>query len=120
MKKLLLILLCLPFLFSSCQKCQECIPSEEYQEIEVIIAYEDVFIGYYNNETHSWIAEEDLSLYPNANAIYENQPIYGTETLAIPRSEVCRDNFNSKSDFENYINHMEEDLGYSCSSDFWN
>ena len=77
MKKLLLILLCLPLLFTSCKKCQECIPSKTHQE-------------------------------------------YNAQNIPIPREEVCRDNFNSKSDYNNYINHMEEDLGYTCRSDFWN
>jgi hypothetical protein len=121
MKKLLLILLCLPLLFSSCQKCQECIPSETHQEIEVFIGYEDVSIGWYVYEYGGfWIDYHEVELNPTAVEIFESQAIYETQNIAIPRSEVCRDNFNSKSDFEEYINHMEEDLGYSCKSDFWN
>jgi hypothetical protein len=83
MKKLLLILLCLPLLFSSCQQCKECEPSDLNQ----VIGYDQ-----------------------------ENEPIYAV----IPFIEVCRDNFNSKQDYKNYIYKLETELGYSCKSDFWN
>ena len=33
--------------------------------------------------------------------------------------EVCSDNFESKDDFNNYI-EAREDIGADCKSDFWN
>jgi len=33
--------------------------------------------------------------------------------------EVCRDNFESKDDFNDYIDDIE-DLDWDCKSDFWN
>ena len=44
MKKLL-ILLCLPLLFTSCQKCKECVPKDKYQE--VLIGYDTRFSSNY-------------------------------------------------------------------------
>ena len=34
--------------------------------------------------------------------------------------EVCRDNFDSKEDFNNYIDNLEENDDWDCKSDFWN
>lgn len=36
-----------------------------------------------------------------------------------PMIEVCRDNFESKKDFNNYIDDME-DQDWDCKNDFWN
>ena len=36
-----------------------------------------------------------------------------------PYIEVCRDNFDDRNAYEDYIEEME-DNGYDCRSDFWN
>ena len=41
------------------------------------------------------------------------------ETFGDEITEVCSDNFESKKDFNNFIETME-DNGYDCKSDFWN
>ena len=46
---------------------------------------------------------------------YENMPDYGAEII-----EICSDNFESKKDFNNYIDAKEETEGWDCKSDFWN
>ena len=33
--------------------------------------------------------------------------------------EICRDNFESKKDYKDYIDAMEDD-DWDCKSDFWN
>ena len=114
MKKLLLILLCLPLFFSSCQKCQECAPAQRTQEVlsgyeQVIIGYEQIIIEY---------APDGMPILGNGDPIYEDQAIY--VTYPTPFEEVCRDNFNNKQDYDQYIKVLEDDLGYTCKSDFWN
>ncbi len=44
----------------------------------------------------------------------DNLQTFGDEIL-----EVCRDNFESKDDFNSWIEYLEES-GYECKSDFWN
>jgi len=41
------------------------------------------------------------------------------ETYGDQINEVCSDNFESKKDFNEYIEEME-DQGAECKSDFWN
>ena len=41
------------------------------------------------------------------------------ETYGDAISEVCSDNFESKKDFNDYIDYME-DNDWDCKSDFWN
>ena len=36
-----------------------------------------------------------------------------------PYLEVCSDNFESKDDYKDYIDDMEDE-GWDCKSDFWN
>ena len=36
-----------------------------------------------------------------------------------PYIEVCRDNFDDRNAYEDYIEEME-DNGFDCRSDFWN
>ena len=36
-----------------------------------------------------------------------------------PYLEICKDNFENKSEYEDYVD-MLEDNGYDCKSDFWN
>ena len=36
-----------------------------------------------------------------------------------PYIEICKDNFENKNEYENYIDRIE-DNGYDCKSDFWN
>ena len=62
MKKLLLILLCLPLLFSSCNKCVDC------------------------------SCDEGLQQY----------------------SEICRNDFDSKEDFNSAVAMIEEGVGCEC------
>ena len=105
--------------FSSCQKCKECIPSKAYQNIEVFIGYEEVSIGW-QMPNGNWIDPWDAVLNPCAIEIFETQEVYESSSIPNPRIEVCKDNFDSKGDYNNYINHLEEDGGYTCKSDFWN
>ena len=117
MKKLLLIILCLPLLFTSCQKCQECEPAQATQQL--LSGYEQIIIGY--EQVLVWEDPEypGTGMYGNGDPIYGNgDPIY----LTYPNSfeEVCRDNFSSKEDFDEYIKVLENELGYACQSDFWN
>ena len=94
MKKLLLVLLCLPLLFSYCQKCQECEPPSD-----------TIIVGY------------DYPVYTNdGEVIIDTVAIYGLSIF----EEICRDNFATDQKYNSYINYMEEDLGYNCKSDFWN
>ncbi|MAW21049.1 MAG: hypothetical protein CMD16_01465 [Flavobacteriales bacterium] len=41
------------------------------------------------------------------------------ETYGDQITEVCSDNFESKKDFNDFIDSLEDD-GYDCKSDFWN
>jgi len=41
------------------------------------------------------------------------------ETYGDQINEVCSDNFESKKDFNNFIDDLEND-GAECKSDFWN
>jgi hypothetical protein len=41
------------------------------------------------------------------------------ETFGDEIHEVCSDNFESKKDFNDYIDYME-DNDWDCKSDFWN
>jgi hypothetical protein len=41
------------------------------------------------------------------------------ETYGDQITEVCSDNFETKKDFKDYIEEME-DQGAECKSDFWN
>tara|TARA_B100000963_G_C22584251_1_gene652283 strand:- start:689 stop:958 length:270 start_codon:yes stop_codon:yes gene_type:complete len=34
--------------------------------------------------------------------------------------EICSDNFESKKDFKDYINELEEEYDYDCVNDFGN
>tara|TARA_R110002049_G_scaffold187832_3_gene356111 strand:- start:927 stop:1265 length:339 start_codon:yes stop_codon:yes gene_type:complete len=112
MKNLLFILLSIPLLFSSCQTCKECEPDEVEQ---VITGYEQVWIGntpggFYTD------ANGQIQQYPST-PIYEQVAIYGD---GIKMSlEICKDNFQSKGDYNAYISNLE-DQGYTCRSDFWN
>jgi hypothetical protein len=42
-----------------------------------------------------------------------------TETYGDQIREVCSDNFESKADFKDYIEAMEDE-DWECKSDFWN
>ena len=112
MKKLLLILLSAPILFSSCQTCKECEPNEVEQ---IITGYEQVQVGSTPGGLY-FDADGNLQQYPDT-PIYEDQPVYGD---AIKVSvEICRDNFQSKGDYNTYVQQTEDD-GYTCRADFWN
>lgn len=112
MKNLILIL-SIPLLFSSCQTCKECKPDEVEQ---VIVGYEEVQTG---TSAGEWLGfdEDGNSIWSDGDPIYETQPIYSTPIKV--SLEICRDNFDSKSDYNTYIGDMENS-GYSCVSDFWN
>lgn len=76
---------------------------------QIIIGYEQIIIGYWPDGWH---------MYDDGDPIYEEQPVY--VTYPTPFEEVCRDNFSSKQDYEDYIKTLEDELGYTCQSDFWN
>ena len=58
----------------------------------------------YNGQTEEWYVYDDD----------------GTEdTFGDRITEVCSDNFESKEDFNNYIDAIEDE-GADCKSDFWN
>jgi hypothetical protein len=103
MKKLLFILLSIPLLFSSCQTCKECEPDEV---VQTIIGYEEVYLYDIFSPTGS-----------GTIPVYETQPIYSSAIKV--NVEICKDNFQSKGDYDAYISEMEDD-GYTCRSDFWN
>ena len=44
---------------------------------------------------------------------------YDNETFGDQILEICSDNFESKKDFNDYIDEME-DNDWDCKSDFWN
>ena len=35
-------------------------------------------------------------------------------------TEICSDNFESKKDFNDFIEEIEDNEGADCKSDFWN
>jgi len=41
------------------------------------------------------------------------------ETFGDEIYEICSDNFESKKDFNDFIDHLE-DNDFDCKSDFWN
>jgi len=112
MKKLILIFLSAPLLFSSCQKCQECEPDVVEQ---VITGYNQVQTGWTGGGFYT-DANGQIQMYPEY-PVYEDQPIYGDGIKV--SIEICKDNFQSKGDYEAYIKQLD-DNGYTCRSDFWN
>ncbi len=42
------------------------------------------------------------------------------ETYGDRIEEVCSDNFESKDDFNDFIEDLEDDNEFECKSDFWN
>ena len=49
---------------------------------------------------------------------YEYQ--IGNETYGDQIIEICSDNFESTRDFNEYIEDLEDEYDYDCTSDFWN
>ena len=94
MKNILLIILA-AFLFISCNKCKEC--------KHVTLKYRT-----YSNNTLV-IHDEGTAPFP---ANYEDHGYY--------IQEVCSDNFESKEDFSDYIDALEDTEDWVCKSDFWN
>lgn len=91
MKNLLFILITIPLIFSSCKKCKEC-DSDRYD-------------------------------YSYTESIYYDQfgnPIINIDSVKRPHWEVCRDDFDSKDEYEDYIEFLEDEYEYDCKSDFWN
>ena len=43
-----------------------------------------------------------------------------SETYGDMIQEVCSDNFETKADFNDFIDAMEDNEGWECKSDFWN
>jgi hypothetical protein len=60
----------------------------------------------YNGQTEQWTTYD-----PNTG----NEENYGDRIM-----EVCSDNFDSKKDFNDYIEEMEDNYEFDCKSDFWN
>ena len=50
----------------------------------------------------------------------EEKEGYGSDGEEGPYIEVCKDNFDSRNDYEDYIEMLEEEDRYDCKSDFWN
>ena len=91
MKKILIILITTPLIFSSCNKCKEC--------------------------------ENNSYLYSYSDSGYFDQfgnPITTIDSVKRPYLEVCRDDFDSKDEYEDYIKFIEDEYEYDCKSDFWN
>ena len=42
------------------------------------------------------------------------------ETFGDEITEICSDNFESKKEFNDYIDAIEDEWDYDCKSDFWN
>ena len=42
------------------------------------------------------------------------------DSIKRPHWEVCRDDFDSKDEYEDYIEFLEDEYEYDCKSDFWN
>ncbi len=42
------------------------------------------------------------------------------ETFGDYIEEICSDNFESKDDFNDYIEELEDEYNYDCKSDFFN
>ena len=90
MKNLLLILITIPLIFSSCKKCKECDNDTTYNYSYT--EYYDQFGNYIGN----------------------------LDSIKAPHMEVCRDDFDSKDEYEDYIEFLEDEYEYDCKSDFWN
>ena len=91
LKNLLFILITIPLIFSSCKKCKEC-ENDSYHYIYNESNYYDEF----------------------------GNPIMNFDSIKTPHWEVCRDDFDSKDEYQDYIEFIEEEQGYDCKSDFWN
>ena len=52
----------------------------------------------------------------------EQYTIYNstTETFGDYIVEICSDNFESKKDFNDYIDELEDELDWTCKNDFLN
>ena len=59
----------------------------------------------YNGQTEEWYVYNDDD---------NTEDTFGDRII-----EVCSDNFESKKDFNNYIDAIEDE-GVDCKSDFWN
>ena len=81
----------LAFMFSACSKCVECTMENSNGSTEQYEIYE------YNENTGESSTTE-----------------YGDRI-----TEICSDNFESKKDFNDFIDEIE-DQGGDCKSDFWN
>jgi len=90
MKKILLMA-AVAFMFSACSKCVECTMEDS------------------NGSTYQVTLDE----------YNENTGQYTTTEYGDYITEVCSDNFESKKDFNDYIDDMEDE-GAECKSDFWN
>jgi hypothetical protein len=90
--KNLLLMAAVAFMFTACNKCVEC-----------------TTIGS-NGSTHQVTTYEY-----NENTGQETITEYGDRI-----TEICSDNFESKKDFNDYIDHMEAEYDAECKSDFWN
>ena len=81
----------IPLIFSSCKKCKEC--------------------------------ETDSFRYSYTESNYFDQwgnPVWTLDSIKSPHYEVCRDDFDSKDEYEDYIEFLEDEDDYDCKSDFWN
>ena len=63
--------------------------------------------------------QEDISGDNYQYEIYDNTD-NSYETFGDQIQEICSDNFESKKDFNDYIDELEREYNYDCKSDFWN
>ena len=89
--KRILLMAAVAFMFSACNKCVE--GTEENS----------------NGSTYQYTTYEY-----NQNTGQETTTEYGDRI-----TEICSDNFESKEDFNDFIDEVE-DQGGKCKSDFWN
>ena len=46
--------------------------------------------------------------------------IQTVDSVKSPNMEICRDDFDSKDEYEDYIEFVEDEYEFDCKSDFWN
>ncbi|MAD50543.1 MAG: hypothetical protein CMC95_04510 [Flavobacteriales bacterium] len=51
---------------------------------------------------------------------YSGNLIQILDSVKSPHIEICKDNFESKKDYEDYVDFMEDEYDYDCVNDFGN
>lgn len=78
------------FTFSSCKKCMEC----------------------FNEDRYSYSYEYEYDQFGNLTQT--------VDSVKSPNIEICKDDFESKKDYEDYIDFIEDEYDYDCVNDFGN